>query len=144
MSKFVLKTLYDLKAIHSHMMGLIQKDDAYTVNIKRVRSFPKHKRFFAMVRDAYSNYDTDRTFDQFRSDLTMEAGYYEPCVDFSGNAYRRPESIVFENLDENEFQDLHSKVLDVIINHCGFDEETQVYFIQNYNVPHLEEMHDGN
>lgn len=116
-----------------------QNGDRIEGNLHGIRSLKEHNRFFAMVRDAHSRFDTNRSFDQFRTDLTMEAGYYEACVGFNGQAYKRPESLNYANLDAREFQDLHSKVLDVIINCCGFDEETQVYFIQNYNVPHLEE-----
>lgn len=139
--KHSLNSISDANTIHDYMVGLPLPKRSYTVNIKSIRSPEKHRRFFKMIRDAYKLFDTDRTFDQFRTSLTCEAGYYEECVSFTGEIYVKATSINYESLDEDEFQDLHSKVLDVIINNCGFSSETQKNFILNYNVPHIGGLH---
>lgn len=109
--------------------------DMDEANWKKIRCPEKHKRFFAMIGDAYKIANTKRLIDDFRTDLTMEAGFYEARVDFSGRAYRKPKSLAYDKMDQDEFDQVHSRVLDVIIQHCGLDHETQQNFILNWNVP---------
>lgn len=109
--------------------------DMVESNFNTIRDPIRHRRFFAMIGEAYKIYDTTRTLDNFRADLTMEAGFYEARVNFSGEAYRKPKSLEYAKMDQDEFDQLHSRVLDVIIQHCGFDHEMQTNFILNWNVP---------
>lgn len=109
--------------------------DMEEANFNTIRCPVRHRRFFAMIGQAYKMYNTIRTIDNFRADLTMEAGFYEARVNFSGEAYLKPKSLEYAKMDQDEFDQLHSRVLDVIVQHLDFDHETQTQFILNWNVP---------
>jgi len=109
--------------------------DMEEATFNTIRCPVRHRRFFAMIGQAYKLYDTIRTVDDFRADLTMEAGFYEARINFSGEAYLKPKSLEYAKMDQDEFDQLHSRVLDVIIQHLDFNEETQTRFILDWNVP---------
>ena len=83
------------------------------------------RKFFAMLRVAYDNYDwpvvdygsgtTKCSYERFRKDVTILAGYYEIVVNTKGELRKDAMSISFAKMDEAEFSLLYSEVLDVIL-----------------------------
>ena len=102
---------------------------------KSIRSPVEHRRFFAMIGKAFDYANSDRTRDYFRSDLVFEAGFYEVRINHEGKTYAVVQSLNYASMDNETFQTVHSRVLDVIIQTLGFDNDTQLYFIQNFGVP---------
>ena len=87
---------------------------------------PKFSRkFFAMLHTAYDNHEWPEietqyglartTFDQFRAYVTVKAGYFTMGATPQGHPRAVPKSIAFANMGEDEFSQLYSDVLDVII-----------------------------
>lgn len=83
------------------------------------------RKFFVMLRCAYDNYDwpmivTPRgmvkcNFHKFRKDVTIMAGFYDVVVNTKGEVRKDAQSIAFANMDEAEFEETYSAVLDVIL-----------------------------
>lgn len=104
-------------------------------NFNVIRCTVEHRRFFAMIGEAFKRAATERTRDYFRSDLVFEAGFYEIRINHEGKTYAVVQSLNYASMDNETFQAVHSRVLDVIIQTLGFDHDTQLYFIQNFGVP---------
>jgi hypothetical protein len=88
----------------------------YRFEIVKERNYEFHKKFFALLNLAFLNQETFDSFDDFRSWAIMKAGYYKR-IKTPGDDLFLPESISFSSMDELEFQELYSKIMDVI---CGF------------------------
>lgn len=84
-----------------------------------------HRKFFAMLNVAYANWDRPNietpagpaqcSFEAFRNDVTVLAGYHELRVNTRGDFRLTAKSISWAQMDEDEFQRLYSAVLDVIL-----------------------------
>lgn len=91
------------------------------------RNYKFHKKFFAMLKVSYENWDNpviqtefgeaQCTMDTFRNDVTVLAGFYVLTINTRGEARYRAKSIKFAKMDEVEFGELYSAVVDVIIKH---------------------------
>lgn len=94
----------------------------YWADISVARNPKNHKRFFAMINVAWHNLnDQDRAkFPNkraFRYDLIIKAGYYQLIHRTDSQVIVKPESISFDSMDEAEFQEVFSDVIDVIFEH---------------------------
>lgn len=92
---------------------------------RKVRDSVKHRKFFALLNVAFDWWEPgeinskygkpEKNFDQFRHDLTILAGYYDTVVRVDGSVRIIPKSISFAKMDNDEFEALYSRVIDVII-----------------------------
>jgi hypothetical protein len=102
-----------------------------------------HKKFFALLNFAFDAWEPDRirkqykghpvrkNFERFRSDVIIQAGYYEQTFDLDGNMKLEAQSISFGSMDDIEFERVYSAVADVILGkvlttYNGRDELDQV------------------
>lgn len=88
---------------------------------KKIRSPKRHRRFFSMLKKAQENaleIYGNMSPESFRESVTIAAGYYEPFfIPVEGGGVvemRKAKSIAFENMDDDEFKELHSAVHGVI------------------------------
>ena len=93
--------------------------------ITRDRNVGFHRKFFALLNVAYENLpeDYNMSFDNFREELIKKAGYYESYKNFKGVEVYKAKSISFSNMDQGEFEELYSKVLDVILKLLNVSEK---------------------
>ena len=94
-------------------------------DFKKVRNYKFHKKYFALLAVAYDNWEPgeinskygtpEKNFDRFRADLTILAGFYENHVRLDGTVRIEPKSISFANMDNQEFEDLYNRTIDVLI-----------------------------
>ena len=99
--------------------------DILEADFKRKRNPGFHRKFFAMLNYAYEHWEPQnlsgqplqKNRDQFRSDVTVMAGYYDQVFDISGEMRLRPKSISFANMSQEDFEKLYSNVVDVILMH---------------------------
>ena len=82
--------------------------------ITRPRNVEFHRKFYALLNLGFSNQEQIEDFESFRAWVTMKAGFHKRVVTDSGEFYL-PKSISFAKMDEIEFADLYSKVLDVLL-----------------------------
>ena len=98
---------------------------AVDAEFKLPRNAKFHRRFFAMLNVAFSNYDWPEVetkwgkakcnFELFRKYVTVKAGHYEAALTPTGEVRAEPKSISWANMDEEQFRKLYSDVLDVIL-----------------------------
>ena len=89
------------------------------------RNYKFHRKFFAMLKVAYDNWEKPRietphgvaqcSFETFRNDVTVLAGYRELTCNTRGQWRMTAKSISFAKMDEDEFARLYSSVVDVIL-----------------------------
>lgn len=83
-----------------------------------------HRKFFSMVQLAWENcpesiaknYPQQQNVpEKFWKELVKRSGYYEEQVNFKGIKEYTAKSIAFDSMDNDEFEDLYSAVLDTIL-----------------------------
>ena len=100
--------------------------EVYECDIKNPRNYQFHKKFMALVNLGHQNTSLELPFDVYRKYVVMKAGFVKVYSTDRGNLYE-PESISFGNMSEDKFQDVYSRVLDVIID----DLDTTAEDVQN-------------
>ncbi len=103
----------------------------YQVEIKHPRNYQYHKRFFALLNLCYENYETEMPFGTFRRWLIMRAGFVKSFSTDRGTFYDA-ESISFANMDQKQFEEVYSRVLDVVIKLLGLTEEDVTENLLNF------------
>lgn len=89
------------------------------------RNYEFHKKFFALIQIAFDNLPERFDFtdpEHLREELIKAAGFYELRTDFHGNEYKVAQSIAFDKMDEERFQVLYERVVDLVCRLIGFDK----------------------
>lgn len=92
---------------------------------KQIRNYKFLKKYMALMNigfDAfepsiaeYKGHVIEKNFDRFRHDITILAGYYTFTTDINGDPKAVAMSISFSNMSEDEFGELYSKTIDVLL-----------------------------
>ena len=90
----------------------------YECEIKNPRNYRFLKKFFALLNVGYENSQLDMPFDSYRKYVTMKAGFFKAYTTPRGTFYDA-ESIAFSAMSQDQFEDVYSRVLDVIIKDLG-------------------------
>ncbi len=97
------------------------------IDFKKQRNPDFHRKFFALLELVFlhksEKFDWIVNREQLREQLTLTAGYYETIVDLNGEVSRKMKSISFESMDQVEFEQYYSDVLDIIYRRFDFDNE---------------------
>lgn len=119
--------------------GLVPADDDSSETVKhwkqgelvrakvsRVRNPKFHRKFFAMLDlgfDAweppaglsYKQQVATKNRERFRKDVLVMAGFYTTTINLKGEVRLEAESMSFGKMDEDRFNEVYSKVADVIL-----------------------------
>lgn len=80
-----------------------------------------HRKFFSLIRAAWDCLTEEqrhnlRSVESFREQLLITSGFSTPVFDGRGNVFQeKAKSISFGSMDEAEFGDVYSRVLDTIL-----------------------------
>jgi hypothetical protein len=84
-----------------------------------------HNKFMALLRVGFHYWEPGevdckygvptKSFDQFRGDVTILAGYFHVHTRLDGTSRVTPKSIAFGSMSEDEFQQLYSNVINVLL-----------------------------
>jgi hypothetical protein len=101
-------------------MGSTKQGQVIEVDATRPRNTPFHRKYFALLNYAYENWDIEeidatKNFDRFRDDITILAGYYEKYYRTDGSVRIEAKSISFAKMEQQEFDALYSKTLDILL-----------------------------
>lgn len=136
MKFFVVKQLNNtLKVSFNSDYEKIKKlkvNEEYQCEIKRPRNIKFHRKFFALINMLFDNQEIYNNADDLRGDLIIEAGFYRVVTDFKGVEKKKPKSIKFSSMDEDEFSDLYNRVLDVIVQYFHFDKQSIIDNVEQY------------
>ncbi len=99
----------------------------YKCELTKVRNIKFLRKFFALLNEAFKiwepelidgDFETPRkSFDRFRKDLCILAGFYHQSVGIDGRLHFEAESISFANMDDVKFEKVYNQVLNVILSH---------------------------
>lgn len=100
--------------------------------VKQPRNYKFHKKFFVLVNLLFQNQERYSNMEHLRKDLTIAAGYYEVRYNLEGVEIYEPKSISFANMDDLEFNDFYSAVVDTICKHFHFNKEYLIEEVSQY------------
>lgn len=114
----------------AELLKHIKLGDPTRMTFVRVRNYEFHKKFFALLDLAFDywepvpsllpgqeGWEIEKNKDAFRKDLIIMAGFSNIYFRLDGTARVEAKSIAFPNMSEDTFEDLFTKVIDVIIKH---------------------------
>jgi len=106
------------------MEGL-KMNGEYKCVLTQIRHAGFHRKFFALLDVAFDAWDcptaeykgepVQKNRDRFRKDLIILAGYGYPVVNVRGEVRYEAQSMSFAKMDQVEFENLYSRVIDVIL-----------------------------
>ena len=88
------------------------------IEAKELRNYENHKRFFALLQalmEVEKIQEKYKVLENLRFALIVGAGYFTWVPDLDGKLIPRPDSISFEKMNEEDFQLLFSKCIDVAL-----------------------------
>lgn len=106
--------------------------EVYECEIKMPRNVRFHRKFFALINLVYQNQEIYTSIEHLRKDLIIASGHYETRFNFEGVEITEAKSISFAKMDEAEFNDLYSSVVDTICKHFHFDKTELVNEVAQY------------
>jgi len=87
----------------------------------------KHRKYFALLNIGFSNWTPgkldskygipEKNFDRFRKDTAILAGFYEVVIRLDGSTRIEAKSINFKSMDQEEFDRLYERTIDVFLKH---------------------------
>jgi hypothetical protein len=87
----------------------------YWADIRKARNYLFLKKFMALIKIGMLNSKSvEMPFDVYRRYALIKSGYYHVYSTPKGS-YVEADSIAFENMEEEKFQEVYSRALDFII-----------------------------
>ena len=86
---------------------------------KQERNYENHKRFFSFLDTTFGMQDHFDQPEAYRYWITMKAGWFDTIVAPNGSTIFKAKSIDFSSMDEFEFKELFSAVVDVFLKELG-------------------------
>jgi hypothetical protein len=93
--------------------------------VKRYNNPLFHRKLFALFNLGFEAWNPDekmyqgeivaKEFNQFRSDITILAGFYDTSINFKGDVRLTAKSLNFSSMSQNEREKLFSAVIDVLL-----------------------------
>lgn len=110
----------------------VKANDIVSCTIKKPRNILFHRKFFALLNLVFQNQEIYQHLEDLRHDLTIEAGFFESRPNLYGEEIKKPKSISFAAMDEYEFNDFYSAVLDTIVRCFHFDRQDIIENVEQY------------
>jgi hypothetical protein len=96
--------------------------EIYKAKIVNPRNYEFHKKFMALINVGHQNTKLEMPFDSYRRYVTIKAGFFNSYVTDKGT-YFEAESISFANMEQDKFEEVYSRVIDVIIKDINVTQE---------------------
>lgn len=87
----------------------------YRADIKMPRNVKHHRKYFALLGAVFPHQTMWPTFRKFRQKLEEALGHGEYHVNGRGERYFENESISFANMDQDEFEQLYERAVELIL-----------------------------
>ena len=99
----------------------------FPVEIKQTRNPGFHSKVFSFLQFCFEHWSGDQTdarfktsaaqFDTFRKELTVLAGYRDVTFKIGGGFRVEPKSLSFSNMEQDEFEECYSALINAAIQH---------------------------
>ena len=107
----------DVEKLHKFKNG-----ETYEIDMKLTRNPQFHRKVFAFMQFCFNywqndnDYQTERaSFDVFRSNLSVLAGYSEKYYSIDGSVRVEAKSLSYGNLSQDEFEEFYSAIIKAAI-----------------------------
>ena len=132
------------ESISSDEYAELKEGEVYKVTLTKPRNYKFHKKFFSLIKAAYELWqpiETDnvqKSFDVFRSDITVLCGYYDQVFTIGGGFKLVAKSTSFARMSEETFGKLFNTAIQVILdnvlkNYTRSDLDRAVNIILGYD-----------
>ena len=137
---YLKKTLRGFEPADEPSMELWRKykvGETYRADVVKPRSYQHHKLCFALLNLTYVNQERWSDFESFRKAVAIAAGHTEELVTVHGEIIRLPKSLSYDALDEVEFTQVFSAMMNVCAEILGLtapelEPEVSRYCNENY------------
>lgn len=109
----------------------LRPDTEYQIEIRKPRNIRFHRKFFSLLSLVMDNQDVFDNTEELRAYLMMKSGYYKRVPTKDGMMYL-PQSISFAKMDDIEFGEFYSRVLDVVCQFLDIQSEDVARELVNY------------
>lgn len=113
-------------------MKRIKPNEMVICSVTKPRNIQFHRKFFALLNMIFQNQEIYQHLDDLRHDLIIEAGYFEERPNLYGEPIKKPKSISFAAMDDYQFNELYSAVLDTIVRCFHFDKQDIIDNVEQY------------
>jgi hypothetical protein len=132
----LIKTLSGLKLAYDTDHDNYKKlplNEVFEVTYTKKRNSKFHAKFFALINLCYQNQNHFNNFEHLRKELIICAGHYELIFNLdTGEQKKEALSISFASMDETQFNQLYSDVLQVICDKFLFDKEDVLENVEKF------------
>lgn len=99
------------------------------IEAKLPRNSKHHRKYFALLNLGFECFESNRkhktykgkpvtkSFESFREEVLILAGFYEQTFTLKGELKLEAKSIKFAKMEQDEFEDLYSKTINVLLQH---------------------------
>jgi len=94
-------------------------------DFKKYRNPMFHRKYMALLNIGFENWQPgeinskygtpEKNFDRFRKDIAILCGYFDLVIRLDGSSRPEAQSISFAKMDQDEFEKLYSKTIDLLI-----------------------------
>lgn len=124
-----MRKLYDklvpVDAGQLELLEQLQPNAEYRATFTRPRNARFFRKWWALAKVAFEAWEApaveykgvkvQKNFDRFRKDLIVMAGFCEPVFNVKGELRLEPKSLRFDQMAEEDFNDLYSRTIDVVL-----------------------------
>jgi hypothetical protein len=122
-AKLLKDGLYALSQVDEDQIKKLKLNVEYKFKVTQPRNGPFHRKGMALFNLAYQNQEHFNNFDSCRKWITMSAGHYVETITPTGVMYDA-KSLAWDKMDNTEFEQVYSDVLDFICKWLKIDNET--------------------
>jgi hypothetical protein len=102
-------------SLSAEALDSIKKGEFVTTSIRRPRNLRHHKKLFALLNAVFPHQNQYATTQDLLSALKIAIGYFEQGKTVDGLPFVIPKSISFASLDQNGFEAVYERTVDVIL-----------------------------
>lgn len=101
----------------------VKSGEPIIIDFKPKRNARFHRKLFALLKVIFQNQEHYESIDHLREMVTIKAGHCETILAPNGYTHFKAKSISFSEMDEAEFEDFYSKILDIAFEWFGMDRD---------------------
>ena len=100
-------------------MQKVKNNETIMIEYKPKRNIFFHRKAFALLNLVLANQDHYKTVENILEVVKFRAGYFETIIAHTGKKHYKTKSISFSEMDNLEFEDFYSKIIDVAFELTG-------------------------
>jgi len=101
---------FDNETLHDRL----RRGESVLVHFKQARYLPRHRLYWATIREVVKNTDLFATEKSLHQTLLLACGVVDPLIDVEGHINMIPSSTSFDEMDEADFQKYFDQAMVVI------------------------------